>query len=70
MIGSSCWFRLLAAGSNRLLQAGCDLLGKVDDAVGITPFVVIPSDQLEELAVKLDRGARVVDRAVLIVNKV
>jgi hypothetical protein len=36
------------------LQRCCDLLGEINDAVGITPFVVVPGDQFEELAVQLD----------------
>src|SRR5690606_24404854 len=52
------------------LELGGDLLGEIDDAVGVAALVVIPGDELEELGVQLDGGAGVEDRGELVVDEV
>ena len=44
---------------NALLQ---DVAQEVSDTVAVAPFVVVPAEQLEKLAVELDAGAGVKDR--------
>ena len=55
-------FRGQHGGTGLGLELGGDLLGEIDDAVGIAPLVVVPGNEFEELAVEFDRGTGVVDR--------
>src|SRR5208282_3773322 len=41
------------------LQPAADLLHEVDGAAGITPFVVVPAHEFEEVLVQLDAAAGV-----------
>src|SRR5688572_7462799 len=47
-----------------------DVLQQVDTTVRVTPLVVVPADELEELRVQLHRGARVVDAGARVVDEV
>ena len=63
-------FRGQHGGTGLGLELGGDLLGEIDDAVGIAPLVVVPGNEFEELAVEFDRGTGVVDRGALVVGEV
>ena len=56
------------------LELGGDLLRELNNAVGITPFVVIPGNDLEEaffaLEVVLHGGQRVIDRRAGVMDEV
>ena len=53
------------------LQAFADHeLQEVNNTVAVAPFVVVPADQFEEVAVQFDRRTGIVDRAGGIVNEV
>src|SRR5438132_4282530 len=43
---------------------------EIHDAIRVAPLVVVPGDELEEVAVQLDRAARVVDARCLVVDEV
>ena len=62
------WFgRIVRQGLDALFH---DIGEQINHAVGITPLVVIPTDEFEERRVELNRGARVEDRRILVVNEV
>src|SRR5215813_7527835 len=44
------------------------VLQEVDAAVAVTPLVVVPGDQLEEVRIQLQRAAGVVDARTLVVD--
>src|SRR5690606_24287435 len=50
------------------------VLDEVDDAVGVTPFIVVPGHDLEEALfagqVVLQGGQRIIDRRTAVVNEV
>ena len=47
-----------------------DVLGEVDNSVGVSPLVIVPGDQLVEVVVESDAGLRVEDRASGVVVEV
>ncbi len=47
-----------------------DVSHQVDDAVGVAPFVVVPTDEFEEVGVQLDRAAGVEDGGGFVVDEI
>jgi hypothetical protein len=49
---------------------GCHIGDQVDDALGVSPLVVVPGNKLDEVVVQGDTSLGVKDGRVVVTNKV